>query len=139
MLQQQLFQFADPQEPSERLPDVVASHHKPTDRQIVYDTPERDEEVARSVKSVAALLGIKTRGVPHLVASILAARGYKLGAQIEEMIRPDLTPLPNPSLLKNFDMAVQALVLAIKNGDKIGINGDPMSGPFPIVSETDTV
>ena len=124
MLQQQLFQFADPQEPSERLPDVVASHHKPTDRQIVYDTPERDEEVARSVKSVAALLGIKTRGVPHLVASILAARGYKLGAQIEEMIRPDLTPLPNPSLLKNFDMAVQALVLAIKNGDKIGINGD---------------
>lgn len=124
MLKQQLFQFSEQPTAADRLSDAVTRYHTPIPRQLVYEAPTVEGNIAKSVKAAAESLGIKTRGVPQLVATILAARGYSSPKPTEELLRPDLVPLPDPSLMKNFDAAVQTLVDAIRSGDRIGINGD---------------
>jgi hypothetical protein len=76
------------------------------------------------VKTLGGELGVRGTVAPELVATILAARKIDARGDIEEIIRPDLSVLPDPTRLKNFEDAVSVIIESIQSADKIGINGD---------------
>jgi single-stranded-DNA-specific exonuclease len=76
------------------------------------------------VKTLGEELGVKGTVTPELVATILATRKIDARVDIESIMRPDRSPLPDPSSLANFEPAVAAVVQAIQRGEKVGINGD---------------
>lgn len=63
-------------------------------------------------------------GLPHVTASILAARGHGTAAQATAFLSPNLKTLPDPSTLKSMPEAVARLTTAIHNREKIAIFGD---------------
>jgi len=63
-------------------------------------------------------------GLPEIVGRILAARGVSTDG-IEDFLNPTLArSLPDPSVLKDMDKAVDRLVTAIAQGEKVAVFGD---------------
>lgn len=59
-----------------------------------------------------------------IAATILANRLASTGADLASLAKAREMPLPDPSLMKNFDLAVATILDAIKRDEKIGIVGD---------------
>ena len=63
-------------------------------------------------------------GYPDILARVLSARGVSL-EEIEAHLDPKIRQyMPDPSVLKNCDQAVERLIAAIKGNEKITIFGD---------------
>lgn len=126
MAEQQFFKFPEPSADVHQLsvPNTPAvKHHPPTPRELACATTDLKEvsEIAKWMQPNGAPL---SRNTLRLVATILAARGYSRTEEVQAILNPELVSLPNPSLIKNFDAAVQVVHEALRNGDRIGINGD---------------
>jgi len=78
--------------------------------------PKPDQE---EVNKLAAELK-----VDDLVAQLLVQRGISSYKEAEKFFRPQLTDLHNPFLMKDMDMAVKRIELAIENGENILVYGD---------------
>ena len=127
MLQQQLFNFEQPHEADGgSAPKEGAFHHRPTPRDLVLEPPPPTHirRILSLVRILGGELGVKGIVAPELVATILANRKIDARVDIESIMRPDRSPLPDPARLANFELAVAAIVGAIQRGEKIGINGD---------------
>lgn len=59
-----------------------------------------------------------------IAATVLANRIASTGADLASLANAHEMPLPDPSLMKNFDLAVATILDAIKSKEKIGIVGD---------------
>ena len=63
-------------------------------------------------------------GLPEILGRILAARDVPIDG-VEDYLKPTLSrSLPDPSCLKDMDLAVERLVAAILNGEQIAVFGD---------------
>lgn len=59
-----------------------------------------------------------------LAATVLANRLASSAHDLTSLVKAREVPLPDPSLMKNFDRAVNAINAAISSGETIGIVGD---------------
>jgi single-stranded-DNA-specific exonuclease len=59
----------------------------------------------------------------HLL-DILAARGLRDAAALEQFFYPSLDQLPDPYLLPEMDRAVARLMQAVRNREKVAVHGD---------------
>lgn len=62
--------------------------------------------------------------LPNVLAKVLAQRGVKSFDQAKEFFRPRLQMLHNPFLMKDMDKAVERILFAIENQEKIMVYGD---------------
>ena len=76
--------------------------------------PSSDEALA-----LAAALGCHP-----LVAQVLWRRGVRSPAEAQAFLQPTLAELPDPSLLKGIEPAVERLVRALETGERITAYGD---------------
>lgn len=67
---------------------------------------------------------IKKTGLSPLIARLLVLRGISVPEQVEEFLTPSLARMPDPSLLADCDQAVDRLVRALTNHERICIYGD---------------
>ena len=65
-----------------------------------------------------------TYATDHLVERILAQRGIVEPQDVEEFLNPSIKYMPNPSTLRDMDVAVRIIADAILAHDKIAIFGD---------------
>src|SRR5262249_19148856 len=71
-----------------------------------------------------ALAMSQRHGLPDAVCRLLAARGVGLD-DVPDFLEPTLRKfLPDPSHLKDMDVAVARLVRAVREGEKIVVFGD---------------
>jgi len=79
---------------------------------------------ARLEDDRAALALAQTKGLPDIVARVLAARGVTTDT-VDIFLEPSLrTQLPDPSHLRDMDQAVARVVKALETGETIGVFGD---------------
>ena len=64
---------------------------------------------------------IKKTGLSPLIARLLVLRGISVPEQAEEFLTPSLARMPDPSLLADCDQAVDRLVRALTNHERICI------------------
>jgi len=62
--------------------------------------------------------------VSKLIAQILISRGIEKETQIQKFLNPSIDDLYNPYDFKDMDLAVDRIIKAIENGEKITIYGD---------------
>lgn len=129
MAQQQTFQFPtlDGNDAGHGLPQSPsARHHPPTPRKLACLNPDDDviESLLGSITKHSPGGAHISRDARRLVATILAARGMGSEADVEQILRSDLSRLPDPSTMKNFDQAIAVISDAVRKKEKIGINGD---------------
>lgn len=83
-------------------------------RWLIKSEPE--QEVVKILENEVRL--------PNVLAKVLAQRGVKSFDQAKEFFRPTLQMLHNPFLMKDMDKAVERILLAIENQEKIMVYGD---------------
>ncbi|MDV7186376.1 single-stranded-DNA-specific exonuclease RecJ [Lutibacter sp. TH_r2] len=66
----------------------------------------------------------KELGVEITLAKLLVQRGIETFKQAKAFFRPSLDELHNPYLMKDMDLAVERIELAIANGENILVYGD---------------
>lgn len=82
----------------------------------LWEKNEADERQAEMLS--------QTSGLPYLVSRILTSRGITPEG-VEAFLHPKLQNLmPNPSCLKDMDVAAKRLAAAVMSGEKVGIIGD---------------
>jgi single-stranded-DNA-specific exonuclease len=67
---------------------------------------------------------VKEMGVHPLVAQIVIGRGWDQGGELSAFLRPRLSSLLDPFLLRDMDRAVERLAFAIRRRENICIYGD---------------
>ncbi len=85
------------------------------DYKWVIDCDYNEEDVDRLSKEL---------GIPDLLSKILLKRGIDSFEKARQYFRPDLEALHDPFLMKDMDIAVDRLVRALENGEKIMVYGD---------------
>ena len=85
------------------------------DYKWVIDCDYNDEDVDRLSKEL---------GIPDLLSKILLKRGIDSFEKARHYFRPDLEALHDPFLMKDMERAVDRLVQALENGEKIMVYGD---------------
>ncbi|WP_044201157.1 single-stranded-DNA-specific exonuclease RecJ [Flammeovirga sp. OC4] len=78
--------------------------------------PEPKEEYVKAL--------LKQPNVPKVIASLLAQRGVHTIYSARDYFRPTLEKLHDPFLMKDMDVAVARLTLAIEKGERILFYGD---------------
>ncbi len=71
-----------------------------------------------------ARLALERAGVPPLLAAILAARGTDTPEQAAALLSPRGEPFPDPLLMRDMDLAVRRVRLALERGELIAVYGD---------------
>jgi single-stranded-DNA-specific exonuclease len=66
----------------------------------------------------------KEAGISALTARILLSRGINQSSEIKKFLQPQLEHLHDPYLLNDMDKAVERILAAVKNREKIMIYGD---------------
>lgn len=66
----------------------------------------------------------QSTGLPGVVASILAARGYPTVSLATTFLNPRLDALPDPLTLKSMDVAIARLIAALEASEPLAIFGD---------------
>ncbi len=79
----------------------------------------RGEPDESTVKSIAGSFKI-----PKGLARVLVARGIDTPKKVQEFFHPSLDKIYDPFLLKDMDKAVNRILQAIKNREKIIVHGD---------------
>ncbi|TWT12727.1 single-stranded-DNA-specific exonuclease RecJ [Reyranella sp. CPCC 100927] len=78
----------------------------------------------RAGEEASAMAIAQRHGLPDVVARLLSARGVAPDA-VDDFLAPTLRRfLPDPSHLKDMDIAVDRLVRAVRAGEKIAVFGD---------------
>ncbi len=72
----------------------------------------------------AGELIIRGKQIPQVIVQILKSRGYDTSEKIENFFAPSLTDLPNPFLFPDMEKAVDRIVRARDNKERIFIHGD---------------
>ena len=67
---------------------------------------------------------VRTLGVPHVVAQVLAQRGYTTAESARAFLKPELSQLHEPGALPGLTEAADRLVAAARSGEPIVIYGD---------------
>ena len=62
--------------------------------------------------------------ISKLVASIIASKGLKFQDEIEIFLHPRRTDFHDPFLLPDMEKAVERVIEAINNNEKVAIYGD---------------
>ena len=62
--------------------------------------------------------------IPELLIRLLGKRGIKSTDEIERFLKPDLSHLHDPFLMKDMDKSADRIILAIQNHDSVLIYGD---------------
>ncbi len=77
-------------------------------------------------KSVHPATDIEIRGkrIPRVIVQILQNRGYDAPQKIEEFFAPSLDTLYDPFLMRSMDKAVERIIRAIRNKERVLIHGD---------------
>ncbi|WP_029036443.1 single-stranded-DNA-specific exonuclease RecJ [Salinimicrobium xinjiangense] len=78
--------------------------------------PKPDPEIIEHLQKVL--------GVERAIASLLAQRGIKTFEEAKKFFRPDLADLHDPFLMKDMDLAVNRIELALDKGENIMVYGD---------------
>ncbi len=78
--------------------------------------PDGDDEIINHLSEVL--------NINRVLANLLAQRGVHTYDEAKAFFRPKLTDLHNPFLMKDMDKAVNRIVKAFKNKEKILIYGD---------------
>ncbi|WP_119678262.1 single-stranded-DNA-specific exonuclease RecJ [Indioceanicola profundi] len=79
---------------------------------------------ARAVDERLALAHAQSFGLPEIVGRLLAARGIGL-EEADRFLQPTLRALlPDPSVLKDMDVAADRIAKAIRDGEKVAAFGD---------------
>ena len=79
---------------------------------------------ARTTDDRRALAIAEANGLPELVARVLAGRGIEIG-RVEDFLNPTLrAALPDPSSLRDMDIACERVMRAINDGERIGVFAD---------------
>ncbi len=70
--------------------------------------------------------GIEVRGryIPGIIVQILKSRGYDTPEKIEDFFAPSLKNLPDPFLMPDMERAVERIIRAQKNKERVLIHGD---------------
>ena len=129
-LEQQFFDFTrpaqgEPERPSPgmdgngTLPPISGAYHPPTPRILSVIEP-----APHTVTSIRKALSLGTGQADTVLATILAARGFQSDERLKDFLEPGRMPLPNPSRMKNFDLAVETIADAIRSRHTIGLVGD---------------
>ncbi|GHC07429.1 single-stranded-DNA-specific exonuclease RecJ [Cerasicoccus arenae] len=63
-------------------------------------------------------------GVTSVVATLLAQRGFNEPSSAERHLHPKLAHLDDPFAIKNMDRAVERLIAALRDGERITVVGD---------------
>ncbi|MBQ5481655.1 MAG: single-stranded-DNA-specific exonuclease RecJ, partial [Bacteroidales bacterium] len=63
-------------------------------------------------------------GIDQVLANLLVQRGIDTFAKAREFFRPDLSMLHDPFLMKDMDKAVERVLRAIQDGEKLLVYGD---------------
>jgi len=66
----------------------------------------------------------KSIGIPNIIVKILLNRGLETGEQIQSFIDPKMDDLADPFKIDGMDKAVERLVDALRNNEKIMVYGD---------------
>jgi single-stranded-DNA-specific exonuclease len=66
----------------------------------------------------------KALDLPSLVAQLLINRGLFQADQARDFLSPSLHQLPDPALMKDMDKAVNRILKAIQQGERIAVFGD---------------
>ncbi len=77
-----------------------------------------------SVGENRALAIAQTHGLPDIVARVLAGRGVTSEGTIEFLAPTIRSLMPDPSSLRDMDIAAERIVSAISNGERVAIFGD---------------
>lgn len=71
------------------------------------------------------ILGLEKRiGLHPLVCQILSNRGFKSAEEVEKFLNPSLADLHDPFMMKDMEKAVDRLIQALREREKIVIYGD---------------
>ncbi|MFN2256868.1 MAG: single-stranded-DNA-specific exonuclease RecJ [Desulfuromonadaceae bacterium] len=62
--------------------------------------------------------------ITPLQAQLLALRGIESSSQAHDFVHARLKQLPDPLLLPDMDKALQRIIAAIRNGERIAVHGD---------------
>ena len=79
---------------------------------------------ARTTDDRRALAIAEANGLPEIVARVLAGRGVETD-RIDDFLNPTLrAALPDPSSLRDMDLACERILRAINDGERIGVFAD---------------
>ena len=80
----------------------------------------------RSKKKITEATDIEIRGkiIPRTIVQILHSRGYSTPQEIENFFAPSLTDLHDPFLMNDMEKAVDRIIKAIHDKEKVLIHGD---------------
>ncbi len=79
---------------------------------------------ARNADDRLALALSQAHGLPELVGRLLAGRGVGV-EEVERFLSPTLRAfLPDPSVLRDMDVAADRLARALRDGEKVAVFGD---------------
>ncbi len=79
---------------------------------------------ARTTDDRQALAIAEANGLPEIVARVLAGRGVET-ERVDDFLHPTLrAALPDPSSLRDMDLACERVVRAINDGERIGVFAD---------------
>lgn len=67
---------------------------------------------------------INETGISYLLSSALVSRGIKDSENASKFLKPDLKDLHDPFLLPDMDKAVDRIIKAVSNGEKVVLYGD---------------
>jgi single-stranded-DNA-specific exonuclease len=80
---------------------------------------QRDTDEAGARKALR-----KALRVSRLTAQVLVQRGIRTAEQGEAFLAARLTDMPDPFLMADMEAAVERLVRAVRNGERITVHGD---------------
>jgi single-stranded-DNA-specific exonuclease len=79
---------------------------------------------AKNNNTEATDIEIRGKTIPKVIVQILKNRGYETRRSIEEFFAPSLDDLHDPFLIADMEKAVDRIVQAMNNQEKILIHGD---------------
>lgn len=82
------------------------------------------EWLIKNTITEATEIEIRGKKIPKIIVQILKNRGYDTPQKIEEFFAPSLTNLPDPFLISDMAKAVERIIAAIKNNERILVHGD---------------
>jgi len=80
--------------------------------------------IAKDNNRTATDIEIRGKKIPHTIVHILQNRGYDTPRLIEKFFAPSLSDLHDPFLMNDMEKAVDRIIMAMNNKEKILIHGD---------------
>jgi single-stranded-DNA-specific exonuclease len=82
------------------------------------------EWIKKNTTADAGELEVRSKKIPKVIVQILNNRGYDTPEKIEKFFAPTLDDLHDPFLMPDIDKAVERIIQACQNKEKILLHGD---------------